>query len=117
MYKTGDHKKKKSRRRDQTRPAISEHSSISLLSTDSFFSLLFFPSTAPHPSTYPSNTQGKGKKSSNHHLLILREFILGHRQIQRRRAFPRPAGDVVVGAVAGAEPAAKVARFADGHAA
>jgi len=55
--------------------------------------------------------------SSNNHLLILREFILRHRQIQRRGALPRAAGDVVVRAVAGAEPAAEVAGFAYRHAA
>ena len=55
--------------------------------------------------------------SSNNHLLILREFILGHRQIQRRWALSRAPGDVVVRAVAGAEPAAEIARFPDGDAA
>lgn len=52
--------------------------------------------------------------SSNNHLLILREFVLRHRQIQRRRALSRTPGDVVVRAVAGAEPAPEVARFANG---
>lgn len=57
------------------------------------------------------------KGSPNNHLLVLREVILGHRQVQRRRALPRAPGDVVVRAVAGAEPAAEVAGFANGDAA
>ena len=55
--------------------------------------------------------------SADNYLLVLRKVILRHRQIQRRGAFPRPARDVVVRAVAGAEPAAEVAAFADGDAA
>ena len=69
---------------------------------------IYLPSSIPHPSE---------KTSSDNHLLVIREIIRGHRQIQRRGALPRAARDVVVRAVAGAEPAAEVAGFAYGDAA
>lgn len=46
--------------------------------------------------------------------LVLGEAVLRNLQVQRRRAPPDTAGDIVVGAVAGAEPAAVVAGLADG---
>ena len=76
----------------------------------SFF-LSFFLSLQPTPPSLSTSLL------SNHHLLILREIILRHRQIQRRGALSRPARDVVVGAVTGAEPASEVAGFAYGDAA
>lgn len=54
---------------------------------------------------------------SNNDTILLREIILGDLQVQRRGPLPRPARDVVVGAVAGAEPASEIAGFADGDAA
>jgi hypothetical protein len=47
-------------------------------------------------------------------LALLGEVVLGHLEIQRCRTLPYTAGDVVVGAVARAEPPAEVAGLADG---
>lgn len=55
--------------------------------------------------------------SSNNYLIILGEIILRHRQIQGRRPLPRSSRDVVVRAVAGAEPTSEVAGLAYGDAA
>lgn len=46
--------------------------------------------------------------------LILGEAVGGNLQVQRGRAPPNTAGDIVVGTVAGAEPAAVVTGLADG---
>jgi hypothetical protein len=51
---------------------------------------------------------------TNHQLLVLGEIVLGNLQVQRRRALSNPAGDVIMRAVARAEPAAEVAGLADG---
>lgn len=50
------------------------------------------------------------------HLVILFEVVRGNLEVERRRSLSYAAGDVVVRAVAGAEPAAKVAGLADGDA-
>jgi hypothetical protein len=50
----------------------------------------------------------------NDHLAVLGEVVLGNLEVERRRALSYAARDVVVGAVAGAEPAAEVAGLADG---
>lgn len=55
--------------------------------------------------------------SPDNHLIVIGKVVLRHRQVERGGALPRPPGDVVVRAVAGAEPAAKVAGFANGDAA
>ena len=47
---------------------------------------------------------------------ILREVVLRDLEVQRSRAFPDTARDVIVRTVARAEPAAKVTSLADGHA-
>jgi hypothetical protein len=47
-------------------------------------------------------------------LALLGEVVLGDLKVEGGRAFPDAAGDVVVGAVAGAEPTAVVAGLADG---
>jgi hypothetical protein len=49
-------------------------------------------------------------------LAVLREVVRGDLKVERRRSLSYAARDVVVGAVAGAEPAAEVAGLADGDA-
>ena len=56
-------------------------------------------------------------RSSDNHLILLRKLVLRHRQVQRRGPLASAPGDVVVRAVAGTEPAAEIAGFANGHAA
>ncbi len=53
---------------------------------------------------------------TDNQLAVVREVVGGDLEVQRGGAFPDAARDVVVGAVAGAEPAAEVAGLADGHA-
>lgn len=55
--------------------------------------------------------------SPDNHFLVVGKLVLRHRQVERGGALPRAPGDVVVRAVAGAEPAAEVAGFANGDAA
>jgi hypothetical protein len=50
---------------------------------------------------------------TNDDLVLFWEVILWHLQIQRRRSFSYAARDIVVGTVAGTEPAAEVSGFAD----
>lgn len=50
-------------------------------------------------------------------LALLRETVLGYLEIQRGGTLSYASGYVVVATVAGAEPAAEVAGFADGDAA
>lgn len=57
------------------------------------------------------------RTSTNDHGIFFRERIRRDLQIQRRGTLSRSAGDIVVGAVAGTEPAAEVAGFANGDAA
>jgi len=47
--------------------------------------------------------------------LILGEAVLGNLEVQRSGTLANTTGDIVVGAVAGAEPAAKVTGLTDGH--
>ena len=51
---------------------------------------------------------------TNDHEFILGEAVLGNLEVQRSRALPYTAGDIVVRTVAGAEPATKVTGFTDG---
>lgn len=51
---------------------------------------------------------------TNHHLAFLGEVVLWDLQVERRRSLSYAARNVVVGAVAGAEPAAEVAGLANG---
>jgi len=53
---------------------------------------------------------------TNDQLAVLWEVVFGDLEVERSRSFPDAARDVVVGAVAGAEPTAVVAGLADGHA-
>ena len=48
-------------------------------------------------------------------LALLREVVLGNLEVERGGSLSYTARDVVVGSVAGAEPAAEVAGLADGH--
>lgn len=47
-------------------------------------------------------------------LILTREAILGDLEVQRGGAFACTAGDIIVRAVAGTEPAAEVTGFTDG---
>ena len=53
---------------------------------------------------------------TNDYLALFREIVLGDLEVERGGSLSYAAGDVVVGTVAGAEPAAEVAGFADGDA-
>jgi hypothetical protein len=53
---------------------------------------------------------------TNDHLAVLWEVVLWNLEVERGGSLSYATGDVVVGTVAGAEPAAKVASLADGHA-
>lgn len=55
-----------------------------------------------------------GLRLTDDQLAVLGELVLGDLEVEGRGAFPDAAGDVVVGAVAGAEPTAEVAGLADG---
>jgi hypothetical protein len=52
---------------------------------------------------------------TNDHLAVLGEVVRGNLQVQRRRSLSYAARDVVVRAVARAEPASKVTSLANGH--
>lgn len=69
-------------------------------------------STTPAPSIYATFPN-----STNNHLFILWKIVLRNFQIQGCRPLPRSARNVVVRAVAGAEPASEVPGFTYGHAA
>jgi hypothetical protein len=51
---------------------------------------------------------------TNNHLAILLEVVRGNFEVERRRSLSYATRDVVMGSVAGAEPAAKIAGLADG---
>lgn len=53
---------------------------------------------------------------TNNNLALLGEIVRWDFQVERRRSLSYAARDVVVRAVARAEPASKVTRLADGHA-
>jgi hypothetical protein len=63
-----------------------------------------------HPT--PSDTS----TLTNNDLAVLGEVVGGDLEVQRRRSLSYAARDVVVGAVARAEPASKVTSLANGHA-
>lgn len=48
-------------------------------------------------------------------LSVLGEIVFGNLEVEGSRALAYTSGDVVVGSVAGAEPASKVAGLANGH--
>ena len=48
------------------------------------------------------------------HAVVVAEAVLGNLEVQRSRALPYTAGDIVVRTVAGAEPATKVTGFTNG---
>jgi hypothetical protein len=52
---------------------------------------------------------------TDNHLAVLREIICRNLEVEGRRTLSYAARNVVVGSVAGAEPAAKVAGLANGH--
>lgn len=60
---------------------------------------------ASYPSTLPDN-----------HTLLCREAVRRDLQVQRRRPLPGTPTDIVMTSMARAEPAAKVAGLANGHA-
>ena len=58
----------------------------------------------------------RSPRLTDNQLAVVGEVVRGDLEVERGGAFPDAARDVVVGAVAGAEPTAKVAGLADGHA-
>lgn len=60
-------------------------------------------------------TEEQFNRLTNNKLVLFGEVVLGDLEVERSRASPYTAGDIVVGAVAGAEPTAVVAGLADGH--
>lgn len=70
--------------------------------------------------TLPPRTFGPGfyniqrKLLTNDHLALLGEVVCGHLEVEWRRALSYAARDIVVGSMARAEPAAKIASLADG---
>lgn len=52
---------------------------------------------------------------TNDQLSVLGELVFGNLEVERGRALAYTPGNVVVGSVAGAEPATEVASLADGH--
>jgi hypothetical protein len=66
----------------------------------------------PHVS---NPTMSKKVALTDNNRALLGEVVSGDLEVERGRALSYAARDVVVGAVAGAEPAAKVAGLADGH--
>lgn len=65
-----------------------------------------------HPSSLP---RVRVTSLTDDELAVLGEIVLGDLEVQRRGALAYTSGDVVVGTVAGAEPATEVAGLADGH--
>ena len=51
---------------------------------------------------------------TNDHLVIFGEVVLGYLKVERCRSLSYAARDIVVGTVAGAEPAAEVTGLANG---
>jgi hypothetical protein len=56
----------------------------------------------------------KCTRLTDDNLALLGEVVRGDLEVERRRSLSYATRDVVVGSVAGAEPAAKVAGLADG---
>lgn len=54
------------------------------------------------------------RRLTDDELALLREVVGGNLEVERGRTLSYTARDIVVGTVAGAEPAAKVAGLADG---
>jgi hypothetical protein len=70
--------------------------------------------TSP-PSTFePSSYNVQKGILTDDHLALLGEVVCGHFEVERRWALSYAARDIVVGTVAGAEPAAEVASLANG---
>lgn len=61
-----------------------------------------------------SHTPRNSIRLTNHQLAVLGEIVRGDLEVEGSGALSYPAGDVVVGAVAGAEPTAVVASLANG---
>lgn len=58
---------------------------------------------------------GSASPSTDDKRILAGEAVLGHFEVQRRRALPYTPGDVVVRPVAGTEPATEIAGFTDRH--
>ena len=67
------------------------------------------------PSVFIQRSAAAAARLTDDQLAVLGEVVLGDLEVEGGGAFPDAARDVVVGAVAGAEPAAVVAGLADGH--
>jgi hypothetical protein len=70
----------------------------------------------PNHSIEPSFYNVHRGSLTDDYLALLGELVRGHFEVERCGALSYAAGDVVVGTVAGAEPAAEVAGLANGDA-
>jgi hypothetical protein len=71
--------------------------------------------TASAPNFFSSPLLYTCTQSTNDNLALLGEVVRGDLEVERRRSLSYATRDIVVGSVAGAEPAAEVAGLADGH--
>ena len=69
-----------------------------------------------HPLPLPIHSPPSITPLTNNNLTVLREIIRRNLQVERRRSLSYASRDIVVRAVARAEPASKVAGLANGHA-
>jgi len=74
------------------------------------------PSTKPQVSIPSNKRTSELYKSTNDQRHILREIVCRNLKVKWSRSLPYTAGNIVMGAMARAEPASEVAGFADGHA-
>jgi hypothetical protein len=82
--------------------------------------IVMLPSTLtnfPPPQTFEPSFYNVHRGSlTDDYLALLGELVCGHFEVERCGALSYAARDVVVGTVAGAEPAAEVAGLANGDA-
>lgn len=67
-----------------------------------------------HPGALNQSLNRRDRVLADDKEVVTGEAVLGDLEVQRRRALARTAGDVVVRAMARAEPATVVAGFTDG---
>lgn len=102
----------------RNRSSASEHTSLSSTS----FRVCFVPNRETRHSqsirlakkAYSYTIAPQPSRLADNQLAVLGEVVLGDLEVERRGALSYPAGDVVVRAVAGAEPSAEVAGLANG---
>ena len=76
--------------------------------------MLLLTQTAPFNPLFPRYFTC-ARELTNNNLALLREVVLRNLKVERGGSLSYAARDVVVGSVAGAEPAAEVASLADRH--